>query len=132
MYPIRLCTGLLIAMVFFASGRAESQYSSGYQGSQARFVGRAIYVYVQDHSFFPSTITVAPGTVIHWVNMGKHVHTVTSDAAFFHSGDMAPGSIYSVLFTELGTHEYHCRHHEAHQMRGTINVRIEPFAPPAY
>jgi plastocyanin len=129
----RIRIGLFSAMLLFAGTPAMHSAPQGYsQTSPVRFAGRIIYIFVQDHSFAPATITVSPGTTIHWINLGKQVHTVTSNAAFFNSGDMPPGSIYSVLFTQLGTHEYHCRHHDDHGMRGTIHVRIEPFAPPGY
>lgn len=73
-----------------------------------------------DDRFDPPTLTVAAGTTVRWVNNGQHLHTVTSEAGRFDSGDLKPGQEYTATFY-AGTTEYHCRHHPA--MKGTIVVK---------
>jgi len=77
-------------------------------------------VSMTDDRFDPPTLTVASGTTVRWVNNGKHVHTVTSEAGRFDSGDIKPGQEYTATFY-AGTIEYVCRHHPG--MKGSIVVK---------
>jgi plastocyanin len=58
---------------------------------------------------------------VRWTNNGRHRHTVTSYDGRTDSGELAPGSSYTVTFTRPGTYPYHCRLHPG--MRGTVVVR---------
>ncbi len=77
-----------------------------------------IYMY----AFMPPSPTVPAGTTVTWMNSDMVAHTVTSSAMtpLFDSGDIAPGTSYSVTFSTAGTYAYHCTIHAG--MTGTITV----------
>jgi plastocyanin len=75
-----------------------------------------------DDYFGPRTITVAPGTTVRWTNYGRHVHTVTSRAGGFDSGDIPPGGSYMTTLRRPGVYPYYCRHHTREGMTGTVVV----------
>lgn len=72
--------------------------------------------------FDPVSVTVAPGTTVKWVNMGKNKHTITADKGEWDSGDLAPDASYTATFTTPGTFAYSCRYHK--DMKGTIIVAV--------
>jgi plastocyanin len=45
---------------------------------------------------------------------------VTSSTGSWDSGDLPPGTSYSVTFHGTGTYQYYCKHHKG--MQGTIVV----------
>jgi len=71
--------------------------------------------------FVPNTVTVAVGTTITWTNNEAPVHTVTSDATLFDSGNLVQNKTFSFTFTKAGTVPYHCNYHGG--MTGTIIVQ---------
>jgi plastocyanin len=78
-------------------------------------------VFIQNHAFNPSTITVAVNTTIKWTNKDPAVHTVTSDdGSFGSSGSLATNETFSFLFTTAGTYKYHCTPHPT--MTATVIV----------
>ena len=66
-------------------------------------------------SFLPAQITVAAGTTVTWANTDSLVHTVTSGPRGSATGDfdvtLSPGEVYTHVFNEAGTFEYHCTFH---------------------
>lgn len=70
-------------------------------------------VTISDNFFSPNIMTVAAGTTIKWTNMGRMMHTVTSDNNLFSSGTLNPGSSFSQTFSTPGTYRYYCRFHGA-------------------
>ncbi len=81
-------------------------------------------VSIQDFSFNPGQITVAPGTTVTWTNDGQAPHTVTStDGKDLDSGTLQPGDSYTFTFKDDDageTYAYHCEIHP--QMTGSVNV----------
>jgi plastocyanin len=77
-------------------------------------------VSIQDFSFNPAQMTVAPGTTITWVNDGEEPHTTTADDGTWDSGTLQPGEDFSFTFDEPGTYAYLCEIHP--QMTGTVTV----------
>jgi len=78
---------------------------------------------VHDFAFSPSTLTIAAGTTVTVTNTGESTHTWSSDpgdAQQWNSGDIAPGSSFSVTFTKAGRFTYHCNFHPS--MTGTVLV----------
>jgi len=87
----------------------------------ARRAATAASVSIQNFSYIPGTITIAPGETITWTNNEANVpHTVTSDGGAFDSGRLAPGATFSFTFTTPGTYTYHCTIHPF--MHGTVVV----------
>jgi plastocyanin len=76
---------------------------------------------VNDNSFEPATLTVAPGTTVRWINTGKHKHTITSSTGQWDSGDLEPDQVYSATFRYPGIYNYYCRHHK--EMGGMVIVK---------
>ena len=97
-----------------------------------------------DHTFDPSSLSVASGTEVVFTNDGDEPHTVTAysdglpdGAAYFSSGGfddeasardglgdslIPPGEQYTVTLDEPGTYRYFCIPHENHGMTGEIIV----------
>ena len=69
----------------------------------------------------PLSITISPGTMVTFKNMGQHMHTVTSDTGLFDSRELDPGKTCKVFFAAPGTYTYHCTLHPD-RMRGTVIV----------
>lgn len=72
-------------------------------------------------TYTPTTIGVAKGTTVTFVNRGKEFHTVTSDDAG-RPFDLSINSNQTgtVTFDKLGTFAYHCGVHP--QMKGVVKV----------
>ena len=78
-----------------------------------------------DMCYIPSSITVAPGGQVTWVNEDSAFHSVTSGSYdspddLFDSGYMDPSESYVVTFDEAGTYEYFCTLHP--WMQGVVVV----------
>jgi plastocyanin len=84
---------------------------------------KIVTVQMQDYGFQPAKITIEAGTTVEWVNVGKHVHTVTDDNARWDSGDITTGKKFSHRFDEKGTFKYVCVPHEEIGMTGTVVVK---------
>lgn len=82
----------------------------------------SVTIAVINDRFDPVSVTVAPGTTVKWVNMGKNKHTITADKGEWDSGDLAPDTSYTATFTTAGTFTYSCRYHK--DMKGTIVVAV--------
>ena len=77
-------------------------------------------VSIQDFSFNPGQITVAPGTTVTWTNEGPSPHTTTADDGSWDSGTLQQGEDFSFTFDKPGTYTYHCSIHP--DMTATITV----------
>ena len=77
-------------------------------------------VSIQDFSFSPSQITVAPGTKVTWTNEGPSPHTTTADDGSWDSGTLQQGEDFSFTFDQPGTYTYHCSIHP--DMTATVKV----------
>jgi plastocyanin len=73
-------------------------------------------------AFSPSTLTVSKGTTVTWQNNDGVTHTSTSDTGLWDTGNIAPGSIKDVTFSNAGTFKYHCTIHGP-TMSGTVVVQ---------
>ncbi len=86
-------------------------------------------VFMQNILFNPSTLTVARGTTVTWVNKDPVDHTTTSNPGSgqpWHSGLLTSGGTFSVMFNTPGTYLYYCMVHAtptSGAMRGTIVVQ---------
>jgi plastocyanin len=78
-------------------------------------------VSMQDNSFAPADVKVAPGEEVTFTNDGGIAHTATaSDGADFDSGSVAPGETFTFTAGDAGTVSYVCTFHPG--MQGTIEV----------
>jgi plastocyanin len=56
----------------------------------------------------PTTLNVAVGSTVTWVNNGATAVTVTSPDGLFDSESIAPGGSFSYTFDTPGTYRYFC------------------------
>ena len=80
-------------------------------------------VTIDNFSFTPAEITVAPGTTVTWTNRDDIPHTVTGADAprLFKSDPMDTDDTYAYRFDHAGRFVYFCSLH-AH-MQGVVIVR---------
>ncbi len=78
---------------------------------------------IDNFTFGPATLTVAPGTKVVWINRDDIPHSVVSDATppLFRSHPLDTGDAFSMVFTAPGTYRYFCGLHP--HMQGTVVVR---------
>lgn len=79
-------------------------------------------VWMGDHYYSPSKLTVPLGTTVMWRMLGTQEHDVWSYDGSFHSPTMGPGSTFSHTFTKLGSFRYLCTPHSGDGMYGEIVV----------
>lgn len=81
-------------------------------------------VTIQNFSFNPQTLTVAPGTTVTWTNTDAIQHTVTRDDRSVDSGLLGQGDTFSFTFNDPGTFGYFCIPHGSPGagMSGTVIV----------
>ena len=70
----------------------------------------------------PFVISLATQTSVRWGNADSFTHNLVADGASpeFASGNIAPNTAYSHIFTTAGSYPYHCTLHPS--MVGTITV----------
>jgi plastocyanin len=72
----------------------------------------AIEVKIDNFSFGPMTMTVAPGTTVTWTNNDDVPHTVVSDdKTTFRSKALDTGDKFSYTFNKPGKYSYFCSVH---------------------
>jgi plastocyanin len=79
-------------------------------------------VWMGDHYYSPSKLTVALGTTVMWWMLGMQEHDVWAYDGSFHSPTMGPGSTFTHTFTKLGSFRYFCVPHSGDGMYGEIVV----------
>ncbi len=78
-------------------------------------------VHIKDFAYHAATLTVAPGTSVHFVNDDGEAHTVTAVDKSFDSAGMDNGDSWTHSFTKPGTYAYFCALHP--YMKGVVIVR---------
>jgi plastocyanin len=89
------------------------------RAAEQKNVGPSIAI--DNFSFTPKEITVAPGTTITWVNHDDVPHTVVSPDKKFRSKALNTDEEFSFTFTDAGTYSYFCSVHP--MMTGKIIVK---------
>ena len=81
-------------------------------------------VVMKDLAFHPSELRVRAGTRVMWINCetgtAAMVHSATADDGAWSSTLLTAGGVYSEVFSQSGTEEYHCEPHPF--MRAVIIV----------
>ena len=78
-------------------------------------------VKIDNFSFGPATLTVAPGTTVTWINRDDIPHTVVSTDSVFKSKVLDTDEKFSFTFTKAGTYPYFCSIHP--KMTATVVVK---------
>jgi plastocyanin len=110
-----LCVGLLGAV---ASAAVIHGVSTVRAAEEKKAVAS---IAIDNFSFTPREITIAPGTTITWVNHDDVPHTVVSADKKFKSKAMDTDDQFSFTFTDAGTYTYFCSVHPI--MVGKIIVK---------
>jgi plastocyanin len=80
---------------------------------------------IQNFSFEPKALTVAPGTEVTWFNGDEEPHNIVNadsgQPRLFRSPGLDGGEKYSFTFDKPGTYRYICSIHP--HMEGTIIVK---------
>jgi len=78
-------------------------------------------VKIDNFSFGPATLTVAPGTTVTWVNHDDIPHTVVSTDSIFKSKVLDTDEKFSFTFAKAGSYPYFCSIHP--KMTATVVVK---------
>jgi amicyanin len=103
---------ILIAISIGAPVRAQEKAAAAAQPPT---------VHIDNFTFTPAEITIAPGTAITWVNGDDIPHTVVASNKAFRSKVMDTEQQFSFTFTEPGMYEYFCSLHP--HMKGKVIVK---------
>ena len=114
-----LATAMLGALIWTAASKVS--FVARAAGAQRPAKSQGIEVKIDNFSFLPQDITVAPGTMVTWVNQDDIPHTVTSTADLFKSKALDTDDKFSFTFDKSGTYEYHCSIHP--KMTGKVIVQ---------
>jgi plastocyanin len=78
-------------------------------------------VKVDNFSFGPTTLTVAVGTTVTWINRDDIPHTIVSTEKVFKSKVLDTDEKFSFTFDKAGTYPYFCSIHP--KMTGSVVVQ---------
>jgi plastocyanin len=81
-------------------------------------------VHIKNFMFVPATLTVAPGTVVTFVNDDQEPHTVTANDKSFDSEGLDTNQKFTHTFAKAGTYLFFCEVHP--YMHGTVIVKAAP------
>jgi plastocyanin len=106
-----LGVALLFTALASTPGLAEDQQDAG----------ASPVVSIDHNTFIPSEITVAPGTIVTWVNNEAMPHTVVDLNKGFRSKTLVKDAKFSFTFTTAGDYSYLCSIHP--NMKGKVIVK---------
>ena len=106
-----LGVALLFTALASTPGLAEDQQDAG----------ASPVVRIDHNTFIPSEITVAPGTIVTWVNNEAMPHTVVDLNKGFRSKTLVKDAKFSFTFTTAGDYSYLCSIHP--NMKGKVIVK---------
>jgi plastocyanin len=81
----------------------------------------AVEIKIDNFTFSPDTVTIAPGTKVTWINHDDVPHTATSTTKAFASPALDTDDKFSFTFTKAGEFPYYCAVHP--HMTGKIIVK---------
>jgi plastocyanin len=108
---------LLAASLLFVS--AASLLGRAKLAAQSEPPARQITI--DNFTFAPQQVTVAPGTTITWTNNDDVPHTVVGTHQEFRSKALDTGDKFSFTFAKPGAYEYFCSVHP--MMTGKVIVQ---------
>jgi len=121
-YPVMIALLFVLVLGVGCSSTQSGTTKSGTNTATPANSPTANTITIQGSSFNPSTITVAKGDTVTWVNNDTYTHHVASDTAgTFDLGDQPNGASTSYTFDKSGTFKYHCTIHTS--MKGTVIVK---------
>jgi plastocyanin len=82
-----------------------------------------VEVTIDNFTFTPATVTIEPGTTVHWLNRDDIPHTVAAKSLAFKSRALDTDDSFSQQFNEVGEIDYFCSLHP--HMTGKVIVRAQ-------
>ncbi len=89
-------------------------------GSMPAFA-KDVTITITNFAFSPSTMTIAAGDTVNFVNGDDTIHSVIADDGSFHSDGLDTNDKFSFTFAKAGKFDYHCGLHPF--MKGEIVVQ---------
>jgi FtsP/CotA-like multicopper oxidase with cupredoxin domain/plastocyanin len=89
---------------------------------EAQAMEHDVEITMVDDRFEPTTLTIAAGTTVIWVNKGHDWHSVAAFDGSFESGRIGPGERFSTRLEQPGSYQYLCKHHGLQGMIGQLTV----------
>ena len=89
----------------------------------ARAAEEVVSISIDNFTFLPASVTVAPGSRVTWTNHDDIPHTITAteDPKATRSHALDTGDSYTRVFAHAGTYQYFCSLHP--HMQGVVVVR---------
>jgi plastocyanin len=87
---------------------------------EAGAANSAVMVGIDNFTFTPADLTIAPGTTVTWINHDDIPHTVVETGTAFRSKALDTDDKFSFTFTAAGKFSYFCSLHP--HMTGKITV----------
>jgi plastocyanin len=78
-------------------------------------------VTIQDFTFVPAELSVAPGDTITFTNQDSAPHTATASDGAFDTGELAQGESATVTIEAAGNYDYVCAFHP--RMIGVVTAQ---------
>lgn len=102
-----------------ASGQASAETLP--QDRAGPPAGPVVEVSIDNFTFAPAEITIAPGTTVKWVNRDDIPHTVVEATRSFKSKALDTDDSFTMTFAAAGSYSYFCSLHP--HMTGKVIVR---------
>jgi plastocyanin len=118
-----MLTSLVRRALAAAAGGALLAVAAGAVAQQIASAPSA-EISIENFSFSPAALTVAPGTSVTWVNNDEEPHNIVNvgqATRLFRSQGLDGGDKYAFVFDQPGTYEYICSIHP--RMSGKIIVK---------
>ncbi|MGO9545256.1 MAG: cupredoxin family copper-binding protein [Rhodomicrobium sp.] len=116
--PVKAFRAFLLALLL-TIGLTPLAYAG--QSMAANEAAPTASVRIDNFSFTPAEITIAPGTTVTWTNGDDIPHTVAATGKLFRSKVMDTDQSYSFTFTAPGIYDYFCSLHP--HMQGKVIVK---------
>ena len=110
---------LALPLALFATGGATIGHKAEKPSNVA--TGPTVEISIDNFTFTPAEVTVAPGTTIHWVNHDDIPHAVAEKSLAFKSQALDTDEAFSQVLASAGTVDYYCTLHP--HMTGRIVVK---------
>jgi len=113
---------VIFALAFFSVQLASSSLRlHSVAAAEAKPSTIATAITIDNFSYAPMQLEIAPGTQVTWINKDDVPHTVVSVDHKFKSRALDTDESFSFTFRDLGTYEYFCSVHP--KMTGKIVVK---------
>ena len=89
--------------------------------AQLTEAAQPVVIRIDNFTFGPETVIVAPGTAVTWINSDDIPHTVVAQSKLFRSKTLDTDDHYTFTFEAPGEYPYFCSLHP--HMTGTVVVK---------